>query len=527
MSAPLPPPSARERQLRRSVAHGLCWFALLLGSVFVIWTSASRHANLNDDALITLTYSKNIAQGNGFVFNHPPATLGTTTPLFAIVVGLLGRVFPAEITQIAASLSVMAMVGVGWLLLLQRRVLGLRDYEAVVLAFAIFSSTGNFFYVGSEYLPFQFLLLSSFLLYLHHQMFAAGLCVGLLFLTRGEGLLLLPVLGLAHVLRAHCDTPLWRVTSWPDLLRRAWRGVLSLGLGFSLVFACWVAYAWPTFGMILPNTLQAKRIQGADLGQAPDFLWQTLRDCVYWAGVDSWLLSWLRNLLGLVGLAAVLRWRGPLLLYVAWIVPYVVGYSLLRVPGAYTWYQLPVFYVWMLLIGLGIVATMRYLGGQGRGPRWLRVSLLVLVPLLGLLPPTLKSVRITRTWQGDPRSEVYRVVADWLVARTQPSDRVAAKEVGYLGYYSQNKVIDLFGLVSPDVLARFKSYEHEKALAHYQPEYYIAVIEQARVARASVLNIGDVRYLPMLNKPMHQQFPPFDVSVVLYKRTGKAPTRAE
>ena len=45
------------------------------------------HRLIGDDPLITLTYAKNIAAGNGFVFNHGDPVLGTTAPLFALIVG--------------------------------------------------------------------------------------------------------------------------------------------------------------------------------------------------------------------------------------------------------------------------------------------------------------------------------------------------------------------------------------------------------------------------------------------------------
>ncbi len=68
----------------------------VLSSCAVIWCTIPiwRHQHLNDDSFITLTYAKNLAQGNGFVYNQPPATLGTTTPLFTITTALLATILP-------------------------------------------------------------------------------------------------------------------------------------------------------------------------------------------------------------------------------------------------------------------------------------------------------------------------------------------------------------------------------------------------------------------------------------------------
>lgn len=45
-----------------------------------------------EDALITYRYSENLALGRGFVFNAGERILGTTTPLFTMILGLLGAI---------------------------------------------------------------------------------------------------------------------------------------------------------------------------------------------------------------------------------------------------------------------------------------------------------------------------------------------------------------------------------------------------------------------------------------------------
>ena len=42
-----------------------------------------------EDAYITFRYAENLASGNGFVFNSGEKVLGTTTPLFAMILALL------------------------------------------------------------------------------------------------------------------------------------------------------------------------------------------------------------------------------------------------------------------------------------------------------------------------------------------------------------------------------------------------------------------------------------------------------
>ena len=66
-----------------------------------------------DDAFITFRYSRNLLEGNGFVYNVGNRVLGTTTPLFTILMatigGILGDDYPwyaLFVNAIADSLSV-------------------------------------------------------------------------------------------------------------------------------------------------------------------------------------------------------------------------------------------------------------------------------------------------------------------------------------------------------------------------------------------------------------------------------------
>jgi len=92
---------------------------------------------LGDDAFITLTYSKNIVNGKGFIFNHPPATLGTTTPLFAITVALSSKLLSVDIRVIAVFLSALCWIGIIWVFFIFRTVWNLRDWQVGIIALVI------------------------------------------------------------------------------------------------------------------------------------------------------------------------------------------------------------------------------------------------------------------------------------------------------------------------------------------------------------------------------------------------------
>ena len=69
-----------------------------------------------DDPFITFRYAWNFANGNGLVFNPGEQVLGTTSPLFAILLGLVSK--KVEIIPIVAHLlSGAALIGISILVL--------------------------------------------------------------------------------------------------------------------------------------------------------------------------------------------------------------------------------------------------------------------------------------------------------------------------------------------------------------------------------------------------------------------------
>src|SRR5262249_2820515 len=71
------------------------WFKLRTGMVV-------------EDALITYRYAENLATGHGLVYNAGERVLGTTTPLFALILGSVGAVFGPKSIPMGSTVLMMA-----------------------------------------------------------------------------------------------------------------------------------------------------------------------------------------------------------------------------------------------------------------------------------------------------------------------------------------------------------------------------------------------------------------------------------
>jgi hypothetical protein len=181
----------------RDIRRGLGWLIAAI-SVFPLYAALrTDHRLLGEDPLITLTFAKNLARGDGFVFNHPPPVLGTTTPLFTLLVAAGDRLVPgADPTAIAVWLSAACWVAVLWIFVWFAGDLGLSSWQVLSIAGAV-TVTGWVTRLDFEAYLFAALLLLGIALHARGRPVAAGVVAALLFLTRGEGLLLFGVLALA------------------------------------------------------------------------------------------------------------------------------------------------------------------------------------------------------------------------------------------------------------------------------------------------------------------------------------------
>ncbi len=491
---------AQPRRIGWEWALTLLPLLLLIAVSLLPLLAASRHLErLNDDTYITLTYAKSLAAGNGWRYNGGVEALGTTTPLFALLVAGLARLLPAlPMDHLAVALSSACWLGTAWLFALGYRGFGLRRVEGWLLALSVLTLGGwAYAALGMESLMLLFGLVGAAWLAATGRAARSGLLAALLYLVRPEGVAMLPVAG---------AWLLWQARG----KRRAVLGRFLLGAALPLLG--WGSYALATFGTVLPTSASAKLGQG--IGWPGELFWtrflhEWLPPFAKAYGVTPWL-SLLWPLLALGLFHAARRAHGTLLL-AAWVGLFAAGYSLLHAPG-YWWYMLP------LLFALKLFAT---LGGASLLTHRRRTIQLtgVLVLALFFAISFQRALLAARSERGDARADTYLAVAAWLDANATPGSTVAFVEIGYLGFFSDFPIVDLAGLTNPaftgnasrlDLAANFWQAEPDFLLHH--PAYDWALGEIVNDPR-----FAD-RYRPVAEFPSHVGSP-----MILYERVPLTP----
>ncbi|MEO5987401.1 MAG: hypothetical protein ABIU54_12575 [Candidatus Eisenbacteria bacterium] len=413
---------------------------------------------LTDDTFIHLQYARNLAAGQGFVFNPGEHVYGSTSPLWValladgIAVGLDG-VGWSKAMGFAATLW-----SVGLFLQLMRR--NLRMPELRALATIVWASHAwmiRWSLSGMETPLAVALVLAGFVAFTEGEQWGSrplrtGSLWALAALTRPEAVFLLVLWGVFLVID----------TDSRDGVRRLFFGVVPP----VLIYGGWLLFARVYFGTFWPNTLAAK----AAGGEGWAYYWATFVRQVGIVGLTDAVLA------GALIAALVFgggrlwprRFQAQRMLPWVWVTMVPVLYILRGVP-VLSRYLLPIL---PILSWLAWRAVERWWGGNNpdpgarRGAAVLGVGLAALALTQNLFAYNNLVLPQVRSWTtGMHRSLIPW--AEWFAAHTPPHSVIAARDIGALGFYSHRRVVDLAGLVTPKMVPILQTRSLEDATADF------------------------------------------------------------
>ena len=464
--------------------HCISWWQFALGAGFVLVLTVflyNLYKNSGyDDPYITYRYARNIATGQGFVYNPGERVLSTTTPLFTL---LLAGLFPlwSDLPHLANLIGA-ASLAIGGLLLwdLARGWGTPRAGWVMLLLYPLFPVVTST--IGSETPLYLTLGIGTFAAYSHRRYTLAGLLAALAILARPDAVLIAGILGADFIIRRLLSArSAQSVEGQPPQPRFPWQALVVFGL----ILGSWAVFSQLYFGELLPVTLFTKQAQGS-LAISTTFVAGLFSKiiAVYW-GNPLYSVMALLAIVGMVsGIVKQSRWW----LFLAWPVIYFVSYAVLGV-SSYFWYYAPLAMGFIVLVGLGVdglsVLAARLFSAQSLANKEQLANRLVVAFLLVLVP--WQVVTVYRASQYiDPRLLAYTTAGKWLAKNTTPDEHVGLLEVGIIGYYSERPVVDFAGLIQPDVahqMAHASTYEDTAiwAVTHFKPE--IVLVHQGGFPR--------------------------------------------
>jgi len=265
------------------------------------------------------------------------------------------------------------------------------------------------------------------------QWLGLGGLIGLSVWVRPDGITLLGVVGLTLIMTD---------VSLVSKLRSG----LILGAGFLLAAFPYLLFNLALAGEIFPNTFYAKQAEYAILRNFP--LWERFFNLIRQplTGVGIVILPgflWF-------GIESGRKRKWAQVLSILWILGYLFLY-VIRLPVTYQHgrYIMPVIPAFCLFGLVGMVLLVDLLDEQNFGRiiknAWIMIAAVILLAfwILGLRAYA-KDVAVIESEMVD--------TAHWVKKNTDEESLVAAHDIGALGYYADRNLLDLAGLVSPEVI---------------------------------------------------------------------------
>lgn len=425
------------------------WLGLLI--LVIAYLTAAFWNYTQDDVFITYAYSRNIAEGRGFVFNPGEHIQGTTTPLYTLLIS--GVYFLTHDLLHAGNLLSAILLAITCVLsfMLTRDHLPLYGRIGVSLILA----TSPLIYVsfGMETLLYCTLLLLALWRWERGKPYEAILAAAALTWTRADGVVLGGTLWLVAAWES------WQANQEASFISRL-RGLpYVLGLVYAAAIAPWYLFAWAYFDTPLPNTFGAKQASFEGI--------QFLKDGWNWWKTFYWHnnpLSVGAFLLIIIGGWRVLKIK-PLRPVPLWAGFYLTGYTILNVTAF--WYYTPLFTILVVLAGFGaagLVQPTSLLVNRKKAMLFYVAS--IVVSLSGVLA----ILRSQDFADPPPRTTTYKVLGQWVEAHTPTNATLLVGDLGVMGYYAQRHTIDSPGLIVPEMYFKQDDY----AVLKYKPDYVVA-----------------------------------------------------
>ncbi len=499
--------TSRPMRFKR-IINSAVWLAMLPFAWLV-----NRFAWTCDDAFISFRYAKHLARGDGLTFNpgELPPVEGFTNLLWVLLLTpfeKLGVSLPLSANLISAGSALVLVVLV--VQFLQRRGVSLWNAGACALIFVTLPPVGVWATSGLETMPFSLAIFGTYMALAlgtgRSRVALAFLCAMTASLLRADGALWCGFAFIASLASHNSqeeDAPARRASQW--------KAVLSTGVLLSLGVALHFLWRHSYFGEWMPNTAKIKAgLSATRVERGLKYVGSLALAAPAIALIPLLAIPFLARIRRSMGFGiGAIGFLGLAVLYTVFAGGDFMAMGRFLVPA------LP----FLLLI---FAATMESVGTR---PLALAASTgLVALGLLGCFDrlnfsADLRQALHFRWNRENARTELEQwafmgeeVVANSLLGKalalhTQPGERLIRGNVGAVGYFSELYLLDVNGLVIPEVAAAAEVVEraspgHDRRVdpsffRSWSPNYQFAIILPKGVAPR--FGLQD-RWKSMLNK---------------------------
>lgn len=412
-----------------------------------------------DDAWIHQTYARNLAEFSEWTFIPGKISGGSTSPLWTMLL------IPAYIFNIS---PLIWSFFIGWLLLWLVGIASQALFEqycpdqkryslwvggCMALEWHLVWAAVS----GMETLLISLLFLMAFLdnQNARYHWFLRGVLIGISGWVRPDGILLF-------------FPTLLFILLWESTNRSRIKALAFCFMGIAILFIPYLGFNVYLAGDWWPNTFYAKQTEYAIMRETP-FIMRYIKEFMLpLVGVGVLLLP--GYILFLINMVKTKKWEliPPVLFFLGYIWLYAWRLPVTYQHGRYIIPVMPLFFI----IGESGLATYIRISRYQLIYRVLFKSCVVSSAIV-LLMFWFLGARSYAKDVGFIQSEMVSM-AKWVEANTDPKALIAAHDIGALGFFGNRDIIDLAGLISPEVIPFIRDeFKIEQYLNDHQVQYLI------------------------------------------------------
>jgi arabinofuranosyltransferase len=437
--------------------------AIIIG-IYFVYSSYKNNGYFGfplDDPWIHLQFAKNLVEYGSFsYFKNEIVTSGSTSPVYTLLLSLFFLILKNEFIIS----YVLGIVFGGLLVHITLKLLAINFKNeillAVIIAFLVaLQPKLNLINVsGMETSMFIFLIAASLLAYHSKKMILLGILLGLTIWCRPDGFVLWIAVALDYFLRKYY---LKENINYKEILKAFFIAAVFAG-GYFI-------FNYLLSGEILPNTYKAK----LEYYQNNDRSLFLENEVLKYFSQDEFVLIWIPFLIGAVGIIISFfkKEKNDFLIYLLFIVGLIAVYYI-KLPFAHRFgrYLMPVIPFYLMIAVYGVKLILDFISnrskkGSGLFPNFLFVVYTIAV--IGIFINHNFKLLNELTFFNKYHNDRHVAAGKWLKENTDESDIIATHDVGALAFYSERKILDIAGLITPELINHINDRQYSEYLNNY------------------------------------------------------------
>ncbi len=495
-----PPEDVNRKNLQVLISLFIFLFLLIMISFSIGSNTFSKILSEGDDAFISYKYARNISEGQGFCFNPGEKVLGTTTPLYTILLSFFG-LFTGKLHIVSLMITLISILFSGIIIY---KVLSRYIFPWMALAGGILFVFFPIFYrvMGMETNFFIFLFLWGIYLFSEKKTTPSFFIIGLATLTRIEAVLLIPLLSLCLVCKKEFVT----------LLK-------ALGI-YVLTILPWFVFSYYYFGNLFPNTFYIKTIIGYDsqaffgkiVGVIERIITLRFLKAVFLSSLISFLKNYIQHyhiwiLLFVITFALSFKYLFKIKfarIFFFFVLSYIFALAVLNLPQ-FIWYYAVAMSIIPFFLTLGLSSLFTFLKKHLKANKVIYLVFFLLFLLVSFEGRSVYDFFYGQWYAKHmpnlERYETYLEISDFVNRNISPEKTIAMEEIGIVGYYTRNKILDLWSLIhkAGSLPYRFPGDDSRRIpyfLTLMDPDYVILISDRFRT-HIAYRNYQEVKRFPV------------------------------